>query len=1471
MNARPNAPTVMTPTLLPTLLNPVAAVRTSMRWLGNAQGRHQRRVAVSEDGHAHIEVRGADRGALAADAKAAIEALEGVHWAEVDAVVGRLIVVFDPQAISAEDVVESLETVEELHEVAHERFAHDRPDHPADREPVHLNVFGIVADIAGLGYATAAQTLHFMPLPAEIPGFVSVVDNAPRVRRLLESKLGAPTADVLMTTTSAAAQALGQGPLGLIVDIGHRSVKLGEQQARNATWKRREPELVEGRHSVGHPATQFPKRPVPLPDGPIETYTDRAALASLGAVGAVLGATMDPRRASKLLLTGIPKAAVLGREAFAAEFDRRLSQHDVLTMDPAALRRLDRVDTLVIEARAVTSDRWAIVDVVGFSRDADSVEVAKRSRSLFDQDHPLEERSWRRWCLRPLDSDDRALPRGAKNRSRLLGAGGRKILGLWKNDQLLALVAVQPEPVDLTDEIVAAAHSADLDVLLAGGSDAIAQRLGIERRLAASQLVDEIGDLQRDGRVVMYLGSAYTAALRVADIGLGVERDGQRIPWSAHLVVGAGLENAWRIVGAVGTAREVSRRSALLALSGASTGGLWSFLGPARSSAERAMLPINGTALFSVGLGAAAGRQAAERRPPRSAPREPWHELDPDESLARLDATATGLDSDERDRRHAASSSRVVSGPVGLGRAVVEELANPLTPLLGLGAAMSAAVGSAVDAALVGGVVGVNALVGAAQRMQTERSLQRLERSGDVMVTVRMAGATVQVPADTLVVGDIIELAAGETVPADSRILSTANLEVDESTITGESLPVTKANTATPGAPVPEQTSMLFEGSSIAAGSVTALVVATGVDTETGRSAAAASDPPPSGVEQRLGHLTKMTLPVSLLGGAAVTGLGLARGQPARAAVGTGVSLMVAAVPEGLPALATLSQVAAARRLADHNALVRNPRALEALGRVDQICFDKTGTLTQNRISLVLVSIDGHDELLGELSGDGRALVAAAARATPAATGDGPLPHATDQAILAAAEFAGIEASDGVGSWARLEEIPFESRRGYHVVLGRVRRSRRLVSVKGAPEVVLPQCTRWRRDGTSEPLSEAAQRRLHAEVDRLGRRGLRVLAVAETTTSATSRLSADEVPTELELIGFVALADPIRPSAAAALRDVQAAGVGVAMITGDHASTAEAIAAELGMLNGGRVIVGAGLDALDDAALDELIATVSVFARVTPSQKVRIVESYQRTGHSVAMTGDGANDAAAIRLADAGIALGRRRKRQRGGALRGRCGRDRRSHRDHHRRDRGRPSDVGIGPRGCRHPGGRQSRRDRIHRGRHGRHGYVAGERTSTAARQSADRHGTGAGDRAPRAAGPDARAPPARRAGRVAGRRADPRDRDSCGYHRRWSDCCLDDRKSHRNADTSANRRPRRSGRHTTRTDTRVGWPESRRAGCDGPQRRSARRHHPDTRAQSVLRLPAARAPRVGDGDVGRHRRHESVGRCSLARRTCR
>jgi cation-transporting ATPase I len=1232
------------PLPLPADLNPVPRVRSVLGWLGNSEGRRGRRASVSTDGRrAHIEVRGAhrpERAKLVRDVRHALEKLDGVDWAEVDAVVGRAIVFFDPGSVDAEDLIAAIEAVEALHDASDERFPHDRPDHPADREPIQRNTFAIVADIVGVGVATSVQALRVVRIPAEIPGLISLADAQPRVRRFLENRLGGPVTDVTLVTANALSQALGQGPLGLVVDIAHRVGLVGELQARNAVWERREFELVHSRASTHRRAPTWQPRPVPLPAGPVERYSDRAAVASLGAVAATLGVTRNPRRASDLLLAGIPKAATLGREAFSAQLDRGLAAHGVITMDPAALRRLDRVDTLVLEARIAMSDAWSIDEVIPVTEQIDVVKCTVRARRMFDPKEPTRTRTHGAWTLTPL-TKTRSLPRGATTRGRLLGAGGRRVLGLWRGDELRAFVAVLEQPAPLADELVNIGEAAGLEVFLAGGSDAFANRLQITKRLVSGRLVEELHALQVAGRVTMLVAGHDPGPLRAADVALGVEIAGERAPWGAHLVIGPGLANAWRIIDAIQPARSVSRRSALLALGGASTGGIWSLAGPARTAARRALLPINATALVSITAGGISGHQAGNRTPPRPGPRYPWHALEADESLRLVESSLGGLANKERLRRRGATTARVIAAPVGLAQAALDELANPLTPVLALGAALSAAVGSMTDAALVGGVVVVNALVGATQRVHTERSLLSLEETGEVAVWTRIGGALREIPANTLVVGDVIELEAGETVRADCRLLEAVALEADESAITGESLPVTKTVTSQPGAPVAERASMLYDGSTIAAGRAVALVVAVGRDTEAGRAATAAAEPPPSGVERRLASLTRLTVPVTVAGGAIVTGLGFLYRRPARDAVGAGVALTVAAVPEGLPTLATITQVAAARRLATRNALVRNPRALEALGRVDQICFDKTGTLTHGSISLVCVSNGVHSEQLDLLTDRGRLVLAAALRATPLRDGNDALPHATDQAIVTGAAAVGVRDDENFGAWDRREEIPFESHRGYHAVLGEDARGRTWATVKGAPEVILPLAETWRNTEGTVQLDAATRHTIEDHVERLAQKGLRVLAVAQTRTKKSDELG-DSAITGLELLGFVGLADLVRPTAAAAVHDLNAAGVRVAMITGDHPSTAEAIAAELGLSHEGRVLTGADLDQMSDDELNSLLPEVTVFARVAPLQKVRIVEAYQRSGRTVAMTGDGANDAAAIRLADAGIALGGR-------------------------------------------------------------------------------------------------------------------------------------------------------------------------------------------------------------------------------------
>ncbi|MST32735.1 HAD-IC family P-type ATPase [Acidimicrobiaceae bacterium USS-CC1] len=499
-------------------------------------------------------------------------------------------------------------------------------------------------------------------------------------------------------------------------------------------------------------------------------------------------------------------------------------------------------------------------------------------------------------------------------------------------------------------------------------------------------------------------------------------------------------------------------------------------------------------------------------------------------------------------------------------------------------------------------------------------------------------GAETATNGDGLVPGDLIQVAAGEAVPADCRVVEAAGLEADESSLTGESLPVAKDPAPVePSAAVADRRSMIYAGTAVAAGRGSAVVVATGSDTEAGQRDTGEPGPA-TGVQARLQALTELTVPIVLASGAGLTLNSLLRGRPVQEAVASGVSLSAAAVPEGLPFVATVAQAATARRLAGRGVLVRNPGVLEALGRVDVLCFDKTGTLTEGKLRLRVVSDGRAEESLDRLSARGRGILAAAFRASPRPSGQ-IMAHPTDQAIVDAALAARVHHTDGALGWRKIASLPFEPGRAYHAVIGQ-RADAMLLSVKGAPEVVLPRCVNWRQpSGRRTRLDQTALTRVASEVNRLARRGLRVLAVAER--AASDRRDLDDRRIErLELLGFVGVADAARPSAAAPLEQLRQAGINCVMITGDHPSTARAVAAELGLLNGRRVVSGPELDELDDSQLEHIVDDVAVFARVAPADKVRIVSAFQRSGRVVAMTGDGANDAQAIRMAQIGVAFG---------------------------------------------------------------------------------------------------------------------------------------------------------------------------------------------------------------------------------------
>jgi cation-transporting P-type ATPase I len=1202
-------------------------------------GRRHRRATAS-DGIAHIEVKAGRRpesAAMAEHLKSALQSVKGVHWAEVNGVLGRVVVSFEDGEVDPDALIDLVAEVEEAHDVHEERFGLDREEHPADRLGTRRALIAIAADAAGIGVSVAGTVLRLSPVPIELASAVSLVDGIPRLRHVLEERLGTTITDVGLSVTNAVAQGLGAGPFGLVVDMLQRSTAYTESRAEEQCFDA----LAEELHEPGaiHEAVQRRPRPVPLPAGPIEKYADRAGLASMLGVGGVFLATMDPRRSAAMLLAGMPKAAKLGRDAYAAQLGRTLSRRRVVVLDQGVLRRLDRIDTIVIDGSLVLSGRVEISEVL-LTEGADHVLVHRHLATMFDGSGPQEVRRHAGWAIGPLARLDVVETRGIKRLALQLGTSER--YGVVHDGELRALFGVADELEPGVRELIQCAEQAGLMVAVAGGDLQLVERIGAHLLVASGErLAESLRVMQLDGcAVALVAGEGYAAeALAAADCGVGLVLEGEQVPWAGDLLCPNGLRDAEFVVAAITIAREVSRQSAALALAGSSVAAAVGLLSPPLLAGGRAMTTVNVTSVIALANGTRAGVGLARRPEPRTEPQK-WHELPVAEVLTALDSGPDGL-SEQAARHRLEPEARGVSSPVLLGRSVLEEMANPLTPVLAGGAALSAAVGSSVDAAIVAGVTGFGSLIGGVQRFQAQRAVSALERRTSPIARVVRGGLAEAIDADSLVVGDVLALEAGDAVPADCRIIGASDLEVDESSLTGESVPVAKDSLPVFASVVADRTSMLYEGTTVAAGDATGVVVAVGAATEANSAVWAAKPPPPGGVEMRLRELTAMTIPFAAAGGAAVLGAGVLRGLPLASSIGPAVSLAVAAIPEGLPVLATAAQLAAARRLSARDTVVRNPRALEALGRVDVLCADKTGTLTEGRIELTAVAVDGRSSPIDECGIAHRRLVAAALRASPHENGDRPLPHMTDEAVVRGARRIDVSETEGAEGWERIDDLPFESSRGFHATLGRVAGSYS-ITVKGAPEELLGRCSRrLTNNGRRVPLDHAGRVRVTNQVDAIARHGLRVLAVAEGRVDSVDEL-VDEMVGDLDLLGLIALADPVRATAAEAVSGIQAAGVRMVMVTGDHPSTAEGIAAELGILDSHRTLSGAELARMSDRQLDEILDDISVFARVTPSDKVRIVAAYQRAGRTVAMTGDGANDAPAMRLADVGLAIGRR-------------------------------------------------------------------------------------------------------------------------------------------------------------------------------------------------------------------------------------
>jgi cation-transporting ATPase F len=569
--------------------------------------------------------------------------------------------------------------------------------------------------------------------------------------------------------------------------------------------------------------------------------------------------------------------------------------------------------------------------------------------------------------------------------------------------------------------------------------------------------------------------------------------------------------------------------------------------------------------------------------------------------------------------------------------------------------------GAPREALAVWSVTLINGVIGFVQESRAETAIAALASAVRTEVEVVREGRHQRLPSEQLVRGDLVCLAAGDKVPADLRLLRGRELRVDESVLTGESLPVDRnADPIALDTPLPDRTSMLHAGTFVVAGQGVAVVTAIGDATEVGRISSSLQEQPSLSTPltrqiQRFGR-SLLQIIVALALGTFV--IGVWRGREALEMFDGAVALAVGAIPEELPAIVTIILAIGVHRMAARHAIIRRLPAVEALGSTTVICSDKTGTLTENRMTVQEIHAGGEEHALaslwaGESDGDDpfsrnqalrdtllagllcndASLVAdeiAASQGAPEAIGD-----PTETALLLAADRVGLDQRQARELHPRLDGIPFSSELQFMATLHGSRR----ILLKGSVESLLPRCTRQRMaSGAAAPLDRAAVERA---VDAMASRGLRVLAFAIGVPHPhQDRLELEHVEGDLEFLGLQGLMDPPRAEAIRAVAVCRRAGIRVVMITGDHAGTARAIAVRLG-LNTQALLEGRQLEAMDSAALAEAVRHCDLFARVAPAQKLSLVQALQSDGEVVAMTGDGVNDAPALRQADIGIAMGR--------------------------------------------------------------------------------------------------------------------------------------------------------------------------------------------------------------------------------------
>lgn len=627
-----------------------------------------------------------------------------------------------------------------------------------------------------------------------------------------------------------------------------------------------------------------------------------------------------------------------------------------------------------------------------------------------------------------------------------------------------------------------------------------------------------------------------------------------------------------------------------------------------------------------------------------------------DDVLAAFGSAPGGLTPDEAAARleRYGPNEIAAAGRVPPWRILLDQFRNVLIIILLVATVISVALGEGVESVVILVIVVFAVLLGFVQEYRAERAIDALRELAAPTATAVREGREVEVPAQDLVPGDVILLETGDRVPADARVLRSVNLKVDEAALTGESEAVRKSI-----APLEEdlaigdRVNMVHAATAVTYGRGLAVVVATGMATEVGTIATLLEtvETGRTPLQQNLDRVGTVLARAAIVLVLLVAGLGLLRGQELVDMLLFGIALAVAVVPEALPAVVTISLAIGVQKMVKRNALLRRLPAVETLGSTSVICSDKTGTLTRDEMTVrrlhvggevVEVSGSGYDPS-GAFHGGDAAIIAhlltAAALASDARLVErdgvwGIEGDPTEGAIVVAAAKAGLKKDDLDRAQPRIDEIPFTSETKrmttLHAVDGGVR-----AYTKGAPEVVLPRCTRVLTSDGVVPLDDDVRDAVLAVTHDFASEALRVLAVA-----VRSDPEPGTAQDELTLLGLVGMIDPPRPEARDAIATCASAGIRAVMITGDHPATAAAVARELGLLTDGRVVLGAELDEMGEEELHRDVETIAVYARVSPAHKLRVVTALQAGGHVVAMTGDGVNDAPALKKADIGVAMG---------------------------------------------------------------------------------------------------------------------------------------------------------------------------------------------------------------------------------------